>query len=138
MLETTILTVRLYDFALDLSRCFVLTLFRFADLFYAKTPQFFFIPHGNMNLYASGYVSTPPPITSQPNEQAVAFLVDLTGPAVSDFLWDPTVQLTLLFDNMDATPGAAPSLENAISVVGIAVGVSVAVAVVLGVVRACL
>jgi hypothetical protein len=77
----------------------------------------------------------PPPITSLPSEQALAFVVDLSGPVVEDFLWDPTVQLSLLFDSGPAPiTGDAPLVENSVVNLGIAVGVPIAIVVVLGII----
>jgi hypothetical protein len=55
---------------------------------------------------------------------------------VEDFLWDPTVQLSLLFDTEKA-PFAVPVEENAVVNIGLAVGVPVAIVAVLGIVRSC-
>jgi hypothetical protein len=68
----------------------------------------------------------------------MAFIVELIGPAVSNFSWDPTVQLSLLFDT-DVPPSSTPSAnaeatQNTGISIGLVVGVSIAVVVVVGIV----
>jgi hypothetical protein len=116
------------------------------DLFDANAPAFYFVPEGNTRLFTDRRQASPS-IRSRPQEQALAFMVELLGTAVPDFTWDPTVQLSLLLDTSEPTPppavttGSSPSgssgassTESAALTIGAIVGIIVAIVAVAGLV----